>query len=76
MRYFFNYRNAEQYFADSEGSDLVDLEAATAEGRQSASEFLGTERGEQYAEFSNASYEITDGTGKLLGIVRFVEAAG
>jgi hypothetical protein len=75
MRYFFNYRNADQYFADSEGSELADLAAATAEGRQSASEFLGTERGEQYVEFSNGSYEITDHAGLLLGIVRFVEAA-
>ena len=76
MRYFFNYRNAGQYFADSEGTDLESLVAATAEGRQSASELLGTERGEQYPEFCNASYEIADQTGAVLSIMRFVEPDG
>lgn len=73
MLYFFNYRNAGQYFADSEGTEFESLVAATIEGRQSARELLGTERGEQYPEHANAAYEIADHTGVVLSVLRFVE---
>lgn len=70
-RYFFNYRDAENYYPDGEGTDLASLAAAEAFARQSASELLGSERGESDPSFAPGSYEITDESGALRAIVRF-----
>ena len=75
MRYFFHYRDVGRYFPDGEGTDLLDLAAAQAEGRQSARELLGTERGESDADYSGGSYEIANGNGDILAIVDFGKAA-
>ena len=71
MRYFFNYRDAKRYFADGEGTELFNLAAAQIEGLLSARELLGSARGESDPEFLPGAYEITDGAGLLLAIVRF-----
>lgn len=75
MRYFFHYRDATRYFADGEGTELLDLAAAQREGRLSARELLGSERAESDPEFLPGAYEITDGAGLLLAVVQFDETA-
>jgi len=73
-RYFFSYRDAGRYFHDHEGTELGTLEDARAEGRQSARELLGSERGENDAGFSTGVYEITNALGVLLAVVPFDDA--
>lgn len=70
-RYFFSYRDAGRYFHDHEGTELGTLEDARAEGRQSARELLGSERGENDPGFATGAYEITDVLGVLLAVVSF-----
>jgi hypothetical protein len=69
--YFFNYRDAARYYPDGEGTDHETLEAAEADARLSARELLGSERGENDAEFQLGSYEICDAENRLLLIVKF-----
>jgi hypothetical protein len=73
-RYFFNYRDVARYFPDAEGGDFLDLAAARLDGRQSARELLGTERGESDPAFLGGTFEITDLAGALLATIRFDEA--
>jgi hypothetical protein len=71
MRYFFNYRDAARYHADGEGADYDSLAAAEADARLSAGELLGSERAESDPSFVRGAYEISDGDGLVLSIVRF-----
>jgi hypothetical protein len=71
MRYFFNYRGRGGYFPDGEGTELIDLAAAQSEGRLSARELLGAERGESDPDYLAGAFEITDGEGTLLAVVQF-----
>jgi hypothetical protein len=74
-RYFFNYRAGGQYFADTEGTLLLDLAAARTEGRLSAREMLGHDRAELDPLFLVGTYEITDAEGgDVLAVIHFDES--
>jgi hypothetical protein len=75
MRYFFNYRDSLRYLPDGEGTDFLDLETARNEGRLSARELLGAERGESDPDFLDGSFEITNLGGDVLAIVTFRAAS-
>jgi hypothetical protein len=74
VRFFFNYRDASRYFPDAEGTDLADLATATREGRLSARELLGAERGESDPDYLDGRFEITNVDGDVLAIVSFRES--
>lgn len=71
MRYFFNYRDHARYLPDAEGTDLLDLATPQSEGRLSARELLGAERGERDPDYRDGSFEITNSGGDLLAVVTF-----
>ena len=72
-RYFFNYHDATRSFVDAEGGDFADLAAAQFDGRLSARELLGSERGESNPDYAGGSFEITDDAGLVLAVLPFKE---
>ena len=70
MRFFFNLACGAHVFDDRDGEDLPDLEAARAFACDSARELMST-RLRTRDDWSALAYEIVDGTGQRLLVVRF-----
>jgi hypothetical protein len=75
MRYFFNYRTAKALVLDTEGTELLNGAAAREEGRVSARELMGLDRGGRSRKYRGGSFEINDAAGLLIGIIAFREAS-
>jgi hypothetical protein len=73
MRYFFNFKDSTQAYADTEGEELLDLDSAREQGRLSARELMSLDKGEPDLTYIGAIFEITDAEGLLLHTVRFDE---
>jgi hypothetical protein len=73
LRYFFHYRNPTQYIRDGEGDELADLAAAREEGRCSARELMGLDRGEPSSDYAGGVFEISLADDTIVAITEFSE---
>ena len=72
-RYLFHVVGAEDRYADDEGTDLPDLNAAKEEARKDARDFRRARFQMLSGDWSDWAIEICDSDGKLLDTVPFHE---
>ena len=74
-RFFLHIRDADGLFEDPEGSDLPDLDAARSEAEAAARE-IAAEALRAGKPADGRRFEIADGAGRVLAIVRFRDVLG
>ena len=75
VRYHFNFSDATRSLLDIEGADFPSLAAAIEEGRLSARELLSLDHGQPDPTYAGGRYSITNGTGEVIAVILFDEAA-
>ena len=74
-RYFMSLRYRGRLFADEEGDELQDDEAARAYAAQVARDLTATHRMTTIRNWLDCIFEITDESGRLVAEVPFADAA-